>query len=635
MNCTIAEAHAPTIPPATLDTFCCMRNARIVLCIAIIVAGCKTVPAPSSATRPTAPTIERGITPRPAPPLPPVPLVEGPLVPKIVFPQPNQIIPVRDSNFIFGSVGNGHATLTINGASVPVAPNGTFLAFLPVPPPSAPRYDVVARVGAESAHVAVPVRVPPPRPDLSPTGRLVVDSSSASPRSASLVLRDADSVRVSIRAPSNASVWVAAGESVRPLVNVDGNAFATDVPASMLRNGGTLYAARGGDTVHFALTRVRDAGAPHFVTLGDPAAQRDTDAYIIGRSTPSGTYKWMFIPGTIVEETGRIGGNVRVRLDSELEVWVDSESVRQLPADYPSPRRTVGPMELVPAAEWVDLVLPASSPPPYLLEQDLGHLTLTLYGTQASPETIKFLQNDSLVRVINWVPEQSDRVRLSMELSEPPYGYLVLFEPGRGMVLRLRRPPHVDVARPLAGLTITVDPGHPPGGAIGPTALTEAQAVLPIAFKLRDILQQRGAKVVMTRTTMDAVDLHLRSVIARRANSAALISIHLNAFGDGTNPFPNVGTSTLFFHPQTEPLARLVQAGMMREMGLRDLGIHYQNIAIGRTSWMPSLICEGAFMMVPEQENAVKTPEFQERYARGVADGVEAYFRWLATEARP
>jgi N-acetylmuramoyl-L-alanine amidase len=119
-------------------------------------------------------------------------------------------------------------------------------------------------------------------------------------------------------------------------------------------------------------------------------------------------------------------------------------------------------------------------------------------------------------------------------------------------------------------------------------------------------------------------------VIARRANSAALVSIHLNAFGDGVDPFPNVGTSTLFFHPQTEPLARLVQSGMEGEMGLRDLGVHYQNIAIGRTTWMPALICEGAFLMIPEQENALKTPEFQERYARGVADGIEAYFRSIA-----
>jgi N-acetylmuramoyl-L-alanine amidase len=230
---------------------------------------------------------------------------------------------------------------------------------------------------------------------------------------------------------------------------------------------------------------------------------------------------------------------------------------------------------------------------------------------------------------MNWVPERSDRIRLDMELSRPPYGYLVLFD-SRGLVLRLRRPPHISAAHPLEGLTITVDPGHPPGGALGPTGSTEAASVLPVSFKLREILEQRGAHVVMTRTTMEAVDLHLRSVIARRANSAALISIHLNAFGDGVDPFPNVGTSTLFFHPQTEPLARMVQAGMMREMGLRDLGIHYQNIAIGRTTWMPSLICEGAFLMIPEQENALKTAEFQERYARGVADGIEAYFRSLA-----
>jgi N-acetylmuramoyl-L-alanine amidase len=69
---------------------------------------------------------------------------------------------------------------------------------------------------------------------------------------------------------------------------------------------------------------------------------------------------------------------------------------------------------------------------------------------------------------------------------------------------------------------------------------------------------------------------------------------------------------------------------MEGEMGLRDLGVHYQNIAIGRTTWMPALICEGAFLMIPEQENALKTPDFQERYARGVADGIEAYFRSIA-----
>jgi len=624
-----------------------MRTSRHRLALGIIIAGCqspqtpsRSVPEPETRRPPTgvaAPgiaSIERGITSRTAPPLPAIPLVTGPLAPQVVYPQANQSITVRDSNFIFGSVGNGHATLTINGVPVAVAPNGTFLGFLAVPPPTAARYELIVREGSDSARLVVPVRVPPARPDLATTGRLVIDSASVSPRGGSMTLRENEPVRVTVRAPINATAWVAVngGGAMYPLVNTTGNTFATDVPAGLLRSGATLYVARGADTVKLALMRpgIRDISSAQYVMLGDPLAQNDTDATIIGRSTPAGTYKWMLVPGTIVQETGRSGDNVRVRFDSQLEVWVDSTSVRSLPAGYPSPRRTVGAMWFAPTPEWVDVVMPVSSPPPYLVEQDRDRVTLTLYGTQATPDIIKFLQNDSLVRMINWVPDASDRIRISLELTQAPYGYLVLFDPARGFVLRLRRPPRVSPARPLEGLTITVDPGHPPGGAIGPTALTEAAGVLPVAEKLRQILESRGAHVVMTRTTLAAVDLHLRSVIARRTNSHALISIHLNAFGDGVNPFPNVGTSTLFFHPQTEPLARLVQAGMMREMGLRDLGIHYQNIAIGRTMWMPSVICEGAFLMVPEQENAVKNAEFQERYARGVADGVEAYFRSLA-----
>ena len=643
----VAKTRSSTLslplPSITQHILPSMPTSRHWLATFLIIAGCQPVPAPvtsSPPSRATAPgsspsskSAESSGALKTAPPLPTIPLVTGPLAPRVVFPERNQSIPVRDSNFIFGSVGNGQATLTINGVPVPVAPNGTFLGYLPVPPPNAPRYEVDVRNGADSAHLTVPVRVPPMRPDLALTGRLVIDSSSVSPRGGSMTLRESEPIRVSVRAPVNAAAWVRANGAAFPLVNTGPNTFATDIPAGQMRSGSTLYVARGADTVRLALMKpsIRDTNIAQYVSLGDAAAQRDTDAAIIGRSTPAGTYKWMLVPGTIVQETGRSGDNVRVRLDSQLEVWVDETSVKPLPAGYPSPRRTVGAMALVPAAEWVDVVMPVSSPPPYLIEQDLHHITLTLYGTQATPDIIKFLQNDSLVRSLNWVPDASDRIRISMELSQPPYGYLVLFEPSRGFVLRLRRPPRVSAARPLEGLTITVDPGHPPGGAIGPTGLTEAAGVLPVSMKLKEILEQRGAKVVITRTTMEPVDLHLRSVIARRANSHALISIHLNAFGDGVNPFPNVGTSTLYFHPQTEPLARLVQAGMMREMGLRDLGIHYQNIAIGRTMWMPSLICEGAFLMVPEQENAVKTPEFQERFARGVADGIEAYFRLFAT----
>ena len=67
-------------------------------------------------------------------------------------------IATRDSNFIFGSTGSGRATLTINGAPVTVAPNGAWLAFLPVPPDGV--YRLQATRDGETAALERRVRAP-------------------------------------------------------------------------------------------------------------------------------------------------------------------------------------------------------------------------------------------------------------------------------------------------------------------------------------------------------------------------------------------------------------------------------------------------------------------------------------------
>src|SRR5260370_1870758 len=107
---------------------------------------------------------------------------------------------------------------------------------------------------------------------------------------------------------------------------------------------------------------------------------------------------------------------------------------------------------------------------------------------------------------------------------------------GGNPVLRVRRPPVVGPGKPLRGVTIAVDPGHPPEGAQGPTGLREPEGTLAVGQRLRTILESRGAHVVMTRATPDSVPLYDRPVIARRADADAFVSIHLNAYPDGVNP---------------------------------------------------------------------------------------------------
>jgi len=365
----------------------------------------------------------------------------------------------------------------------------------------------------------------------------------------------------------------------------------------------------------------------------------DTDRVVIARPVPGGTYKWFLLPGTVLQITGRSPGYERVRLDEALDAWISLSDVRTSPvaATARLPQRVVGAVRIVPAPGWEDVALTIGDRPPFEIDEIGNDLVLTLYSTQASTSLIHYVGRlsgpagppDTLVESVTWSQETRDRARYTIHLSRTPYGYLT-FWTGSAFVLRVRRPPVIDADAPLRGLTIAVDAGHPPAGSTGPTGLYEPVPTLAIARQLETMLVARGATVVMTRTSADPVSLSARPVTARRFNANALVSIHLNALPDGLNPFISHGTGSYFFQPHSIALARAVQTGMVRSMGLRDLGVHYDNLALVRPTWMPAVLCEGAFIIIPEQEAALRTPEFQAAYARGVVAGLESYFRSLA-----
>jgi N-acetylmuramoyl-L-alanine amidase len=351
---------------------------------------------------------------------------------------------------------------------------------------------------------------------------------------------------------------------------------------------------------------------------------------VAARPIPDGFSKWALLPGTQLEITGVQGSQTRVRFDSQLETWVPTDDIVPLAEGTPGARRLAGGMRVLPTREYVDVIIPTGMRPAFLVEPDDQKLVLTLYDTRLSPEISPMIGNDPLVQQLAWDPVATDRTRLEVRLSQPVFGWLALWDDNRrAFVLRVRRVPPINASRPLAGLVLAVDAGHPPGGATGPTGLTEADAVLPVAQRLATMLRARGATVVMTRDTRETVALTDRPVITRRAGAHAFLSVHLNAFGDGTNPFTNHGTSTLFFHQMSEPLARFVQTELMKQIGQRDLGIHYQSLAIARPTWYPSILAEGLFLMFPDQEAAMRREDWQERYARAIADGAEKYFEAL------
>ncbi len=633
-----------------------LKNRSSLLWLAFAGLASSACARPSPAVVAARPTVTPTLTPPAiASGLPAVPAVRGaPIDVRVRYPADNQLLTSRDSNFVLGSLGTGDVSLTINGATVPVAPNGAFLAWLANPPAGALRYDVVAARAADTVRRTVRVRLPVRTP-LSATGKLRVDSGSVLPVRAMWARRD-DFVRVSLRAPANAIVMVQGSDSVlRPLVRGNGLAaapdangadiasvFATDIAAWLLADSARaprLIAIRGIDTVRLNVPVVRALPVESRVLAmlrSTSAIGSDTDRVVNARTIADGTYKWMLLNGTIVEVTGRAQGSTRIRLDGTLDVWVDSNDLVLLPEGAAMPRRVTGGFRVTPSAEWVDVAISTGDRPAHLVEPDGHTLVLTLYGVQANPEISPIFANDTLVRRISWDQVTSDRVRVTLTLSQPVFGWQSIWdESRRAFVLRVRRAPLVDAANPLRGLTIAVDPGHPPAGATGPTGLYEGDAVFPVGEQVAALLRGRGANVVMTRTSLAPVGLTERTVTARRANAHAFISVHLNALPDGVNPFTANGTSTLFYHQNSEPLARTVQEELMKRFGLRDLGVHYQNLAVARPTWYPSALAEGLFLMLPEQESAMRDPTFQRTYAEGLVVGLERYFRQFAPVRRP
>ncbi len=584
--------------------------------------------------------------------LPDIPKVAGPLALRVVYPSANQQLTARDTNFIFGSVGSGDAQLTINDLPVKVEPNGAFLAWIAVPPATAPagargaalvgNYRMVAALGSDTQRVTHPVKLVAPRVELANTGKLEIDAGSVAPRGAAS-LPPNEPVTVRVRAPTNATVIVrdsvgtifplrngAAQGLLRGIAGFDSTSWTADVPARVLASAkARLVVSRGGDSVATPLATIRmmHDDEPQVGALkAAPGIGGDTDAVVVARPSAAGTYRWALFPGTVVPITGRLGSAVRIRLDKQLDVWVDDADITPLPSGTVVPRRTTGAIRALPRAEWVDVVVPTVDRPPYQVTEDGRQVVLTLYATAATSENVVVPVNDALVKAVRYEQPSSDRTRIVIDLNDDPYGYQVLWG-GASVVLRIRRWPTVDATQPLKGLTIAVDPGHPPIGSTGPTGLYEAVATLAVGEKLKALLEARGATVFMTRTTDAPVPLNDRAPMARQQNVHALVSVHLNALPDGANPHGNRGSGTYHYFPHSQPLAKAVQRGLVRNLGLYDEGVLYQNLAVARTPWFPAVLCEGAYIMRPDHEAALRDPGFQEAYALGIAEGLEGFFR--------
>lgn len=226
--------------------------------------------------------------------------------------------------------------------------------------------------------------------------------------------------------------------------------------------------------------------------------------------------------------------------------------------------------------------------------------------------------------------------------------------------------------RGMRPLIIAIDAGHggQDPGAIGPTGKREKDATLAVARELaRQVNATPGLKAYLTRDTDVFIPLPRRAQLARQAKADMFISIHADAaenrsakgssvyvlslkgassqrarwLADKENSSDLIGGVRLEKTSNTlaSVLLDLTQSGHMKASedaashvldGLKRVGYNHKpnieraNFAVLRTSDMPAMLVETAFISNPEEERRLIDPAHQRKLAAAVLDGVNTFF---------
>ncbi len=190
-------------------------------------------------------------------------------------------------------------------------------------------------------------------------------------------------------------------------------------------------------------------------------------------------------------------------------------------------------------------------------------------------------------------------------------------------------------------MRLVVDAGHGgvDAGVSGrTTGVKESDLNLAIAMELKEVLEDAGFEIVLTRKTEAGLygttakgfkkrDMQKRKEIVEGAKPATIISVHQNFY-----PAKGVRGGQVFYaksSPESERLALLLQASvneLYKEEGVKDRKAMEAEYFMLGCYPCPSVIVECGFLSNPEDEALLQRATWQRRLAESVAAGVLAYF---------
>lgn len=214
---------------------------------------------------------------------------------------------------------------------------------------------------------------------------------------------------------------------------------------------------------------------------------------------------------------------------------------------------------------------------------------------------------------------------------------------------------------------IVLDPGHggEDDGAVGPSGTKEKDINLKISKKLKQMLENEGFDVILTRDDDRFVTLSDRTKIANEAGADIFISIHCNASATNKNARGYISfflsdaksdqaraTAALEnaairfetkdnqrdyvsdidfilldmvqseYLKESADLAEVIEQNITRNTKIESRGTDQAGFFVLNKAFMPSVLVESAFISNKKDEKLLKNSKTQENIARSIASAI-------------
>lgn len=190
--------------------------------------------------------------------------------------------------------------------------------------------------------------------------------------------------------------------------------------------------------------------------------------------------------------------------------------------------------------------------------------------------------------------------------------------------------------------TVIIDAGHggADGGAVATDGTAEKVINLQISEYLENLLNSYGIKTKMTRTDDNSIhtegtntlreqkvsDIHNRMSIMESTDNAVFVSIHQNKFNNSA-----LWGTQVFYSPNTTEsaeLADLIQTNirnLIQPENKRVIKKSGSSIYLLYNAKKTAVLVECGFISNPQENEKLKTPEYQKQIAFGIAAGIIEY----------